>query len=284
MPYAIVDDVKLYYQIYGAELNLNNEEISTNPSLIVLHGGPGLDHTYEIPFLSKCSEFSQVIFLDHRGNGRSHDDNTHHWNLERWGNDVYYFCEYLGIKKPFVIGDSFGGHVAMQYSILHPEHPAGVILVDTEGQFNIEELLNAYEKKGGQVIRDIAKNCFENPTEKNMIAYMQHCIPLCAVNSIPDSLFKYCIMKPEITRHYDRQELISMNLIPELKKIKAPVLYLASTCNPVHRLDAAVKTKESFSSIVEFVTFENCGLVSIDAREKAISLIKDFVLKYHKNI
>ena len=40
------------------------------PTLIVLHGGPGFDHASLRPYFDRFSDSHQVIYLDHRGNGR----------------------------------------------------------------------------------------------------------------------------------------------------------------------------------------------------------------------
>ncbi len=39
--------------------------------LLVLHGGPGLNHSYFLPFLAKLEEKYRVIYYDQRACGRS---------------------------------------------------------------------------------------------------------------------------------------------------------------------------------------------------------------------
>ena len=41
--------------------------------------------------------------------------------MEQWGDDVVTFCDVLGIEKPVVIGNSFGGMVAIAYATRHPD-------------------------------------------------------------------------------------------------------------------------------------------------------------------
>ena len=280
MPYANLSDAKIFYEIYGSELRLEGDKTTSKPSLVVLHGA-GIDHTYLVPFLGQCSKFSQVIFLNHRGHGRSQYAD-HHWNLKTWGNDVFLFCEALGIQKPFVLGVSFGGHVAMQYSILHPDHAAGLILIDTEGEVKLEDLLNAFERRGGLEIRQIAESLFKNPTPENQFAYMQKCLPLCTTKPMQTSLFKYCIQSPEVSHHYTQTEFLSgFNFIPQLKNVTSPILYLSGSSSPLHTPENARRTAASFTSQIEFKVFEKAGLVSADAQEEAIEMINSFLLKHH---
>jgi pimeloyl-ACP methyl ester carboxylesterase len=37
------------------------------PTLLMLHGGPGADHSIYKPDCSGLAEFAQIVYLDHRG-------------------------------------------------------------------------------------------------------------------------------------------------------------------------------------------------------------------------
>jgi pimeloyl-ACP methyl ester carboxylesterase len=78
--------------------------------------------------MGTLADIVQVVYLDHRGNGRSGGDDPATWNLAQWGDDVRAFCDVLGIDKPIVYGASFGGMVALSYATRHPEHPGKLIL------------------------------------------------------------------------------------------------------------------------------------------------------------
>ena len=64
MPYANLGDVRIYYEIYGNELELTDNGICEKPTVVVLHGGPGIDHTFEVEFSRECSPFAQMILID----------------------------------------------------------------------------------------------------------------------------------------------------------------------------------------------------------------------------
>ena len=72
---------------------------------------------------SRIWRTSQIVYLDHRGNGRSSGNDPVTWNLAQWAGDVKAFCGALGIEKPIVYGASFGRMVALSYATRHPEHP-----------------------------------------------------------------------------------------------------------------------------------------------------------------
>lgn len=111
-----VNGAKLYFDVEGASLVPDDKRMREKPTLLLLHGGPGADHSIYKPAFSALSDVAQVIYLDHRGNGRSDECGSETWNLTQWGDDVKGFCDSLGIERPIVLGTSFGGYVALSLS------------------------------------------------------------------------------------------------------------------------------------------------------------------------
>src|SRR5262245_50294626 len=105
--YVLVNGVRLFFDVEGASLVPEGRTMREKPTLILLHGGPGLDHSIYKPTFSDLADIAQVIFLDHRGNGRSEPGSQQGWTLAQWADDVRGFCEALGIAHPIVFGASF---------------------------------------------------------------------------------------------------------------------------------------------------------------------------------
>src|SRR3989442_11466581 len=103
------------------------------------HGGPGIDHSRYRDFFSGFADVAQVVYLDHRGNGRSDAGPRERWRLEQWGDDVAAFCEALEIQKPIVMGESFGGMVALAYAVRHPEGPGKLVLCSTAARIDLDD-------------------------------------------------------------------------------------------------------------------------------------------------
>src|SRR5438046_8049316 len=111
-----VNGAKLFVDVEGAGLVPDGSRMRAKPTLVLLHGGPGFDHTIYKPAFSALADIVQIIYLDHRGNGRSAAGDSRTWNLAQWGDDVKGLCDGLGIDKPIVYGASFGGFVAQSYA------------------------------------------------------------------------------------------------------------------------------------------------------------------------
>ncbi len=284
MPFANLGDVKIHFEIYGSEYELLPSGIRKKPTLVAIHGDPGVDHNYyDVPFLANAATFAQVIFISQRGNGHSYDNNPERWNLRQWATDVYQFCNVLGLEKPFIHGVSMGGWVAQLYSSYYPSHAAGIILTDTEAFLDVSEIIKHYEMKGGKKISEIADQYFYQSSPTAMQDYFAHCIPLCSNIPIPAEWMERTILTPEVNAHFKENELLSFNLLEDIKKITAPVLFLTNTTNPLHLFKSAETTaKAMINTKVEFIPFENCGLVSMDAKDKALQHIHSFLNKHFK--
>jgi len=66
-----VDGARLFFDVEGAGLIPDGPQMRAKPTLLLLHGGPGFDHALYKPALSALADVAQVVYLDHRGNGRS---------------------------------------------------------------------------------------------------------------------------------------------------------------------------------------------------------------------
>jgi pimeloyl-ACP methyl ester carboxylesterase len=146
-----VNGVRLFFDVEGPKLVPDGPTMREKPVLLMLHGGPGFDHSIYRPAYSALADIAQVVYLDHRGNGRSEDGPREGWNLAQWGDDVRAFCDVLGIADPIVLGASFGGMVALAYATRHPAHPSRLILISTEaaGGSYREQRVALFERFGG---------------------------------------------------------------------------------------------------------------------------------------
>ncbi|MBV8357276.1 MAG: alpha/beta fold hydrolase, partial [Deltaproteobacteria bacterium] len=123
-----IGDSWLFFDVNGAKLRPEGPRMKEVPTLLLLHGGPGLDHSIFKPLMSVLTDVAQIVYLDHRAQGRSDRVAPNRWTLQTWADDVRDFCEALEITRPVVMGESFGGFVAMAYAERHPSHPGKLIL------------------------------------------------------------------------------------------------------------------------------------------------------------
>src|SRR5919206_1631792 len=88
--------------------NLNVEELGGGFPLIVLHGGPGLDHSMFRPYLDPLGEDFRVVYVDERGQGRSDRVDPKTLTLEVFARDVDLLAQALELEHFALLGHSFG--------------------------------------------------------------------------------------------------------------------------------------------------------------------------------
>ncbi len=103
-----VDGVRLFYHSVGAE--------DAYP-VIVLHGGPGLDHTEMHPWLDPLSDTFRLIYLDLRGHGRGEKVDPTTLSLSRYAEDVSALANQLGAQRYAILGHSYGSFIALTHAI-----------------------------------------------------------------------------------------------------------------------------------------------------------------------
>jgi pimeloyl-ACP methyl ester carboxylesterase len=96
---------------------LNVVEVGDGFPLILLHGGPGLDHSMFRPYLDPLGDEFQLLYVDERGQGRSERVDPETLSLEVFARDVDLLAEALELDEFALLGHSFGAIVATKHAI-----------------------------------------------------------------------------------------------------------------------------------------------------------------------
>lgn len=112
-------DVDLYVDVVGR-----------GDPVVLMHGGPSADLWTLGGFRRLADQFT-LVFYDHRCNGRSVGVPTESMTWDNLVADVEALRERLGYESWSVFGHSFGGHVALEYALRHPDRISRLVLMDT---------------------------------------------------------------------------------------------------------------------------------------------------------
>lgn len=280
MKVDIGDGFRLFFDVEGAKYVERDGVMVEKPTLVLLHGGPGFDHSAFKPKFSAFSDICQVVYYDHRGNGRSDYGDTALWNLDVWADDVVRFCDALGIEKPIVLGNSFGGMVAMRYLARHPEHPAKIVLSSTAAKMDLPAVYDMFDKLGGAEARAIAEKFWTAPSEEVMQEYLRICGPL--YTQTPGNALggNVVVRNPAVGAHFISGEQKTMDLIPGLENARCPVLLLAGSWDPVCPVSVMEAIRSALpTQHVQWELFENCGHgVFRDDPDRAFAILREFIL------
>jgi proline-specific peptidase len=148
-----------WYRIVGA-----GEELGKFP-LLALHGGPGATHDYLEPLEALAASGRRVIFYDQLGCGNSdqpHDSSL--WTIPLFVEEVGAIRSALGLDRVHLLGQSWGGQLALEYMLTRPSGVVSLTLASSlasatrwEGEarrlraalpLEVQQVLDAHEAAG----------------------------------------------------------------------------------------------------------------------------------------
>ena len=95
--------------------------------VLLLHGGPGLGYDYMLPLVAELeTDFRVAIFLQ-RGLEPSTVEGP--FTIARAIEDVVCVLDALGWSRAWMVGHSWGGHLALRFAAAHPARLLGILAV-----------------------------------------------------------------------------------------------------------------------------------------------------------
>lgn len=232
--------------------------IGQGEPLIIVHGGPVLDHSYFLPQLESLSENYQLIFYDQKVSGRSSIEvDSATMTLDGFAEDIESIRKAFKLDKVNLLGHSWGGLIAMTYAIKYNEHLNKLILSNS-----IAPNVSEWQMEGQVVSQKATENDFlerqaimtsgalqgEDPTEaiKKLlrISFRPQMADTTKLNELnlyvpKDYLLRsglFGLLAPDLT---------DFDLYPEINKITCPTLVLYGNREPSVYLHAT-KMAEAF--------------------------------------
>lgn len=120
----VIDEAghEIYYRLFG----------SGSETLVALHGGPGADQRSLARLGEIADEDLQVLLYDQLGSGQSDvPDDDSLWNVPRFVEEVETVRSKLELGRVHLFGQSWGGMLALQYALDHPEGIKSLVLSNT---------------------------------------------------------------------------------------------------------------------------------------------------------
>ena len=113
-----VGGVRLHYRDWGGD----------GRAVVLVHGLASTHHIWDLVAPLLARDFA-VIALDQRGHGES-DKPSGGYDFETVAGDLDGFLTELGIRRPVLVGHSWGGNVAVQHAASYPSVASGLCLID----------------------------------------------------------------------------------------------------------------------------------------------------------
>ena len=196
---------------------------------------PGGDHSGFKPAMSPLAATMQLVYFDHRGQGRSAKGDPARYTLDENVEDMEALRRHLGLGPIVSIGTSYGGMVAMAHAARYPDAVARLVLIVTAAHGGFIPRAEAYIRDHGtpeqiRVCQRLWSGTFATPAQ--MVEFYAVMGPLYSRRYDPALAMQTrdrAIHSPEpLNRAFAPGGVLrGFDLRPELAAITAPTLILA---------------------------------------------------------
>jgi proline iminopeptidase len=271
-----IDDTRLFVAERGAGL-----------SLIVLHGGPGLDHHEFADYLDPLGDACRLILVDQRSQGRSDVAPVHTWTLERMAQDVVMLARAMDLDRYAVLGHSYGAFVALQSVIDYPGMALATIvscgLPSMRYLEHLEENLASFEPVWlrQQVMDSWAREATAQ-TQEDFEAIMRDQWPFQFADPLDPRIERYLersagIYAPDVLRHFAQEGYGGIEVEDRLADIEQPVLVLAGR----HDRTCVPEASEAMAAAIpgaELLVFERSGhMPFVEEQDSYLAAVRGFL-------
>jgi len=259
--------------------------------LIVLHGGPGLDHRMFGDYLDLLGDQFRLLLVDQRAQGCSDPAPEETWTLQQMAHDVVLLAQALGLERYAVLGHSYGAFVALQNAVDFPGAAAQTIVSSGAPSVRLLEAvdrnLQAFEPQARrQQVTDswARETACQTQTEVESLLHDQ--LPFHFGDPLDPRIPVYeqrsagAVYSPGILRHFSQQEYGGIDVVDRLPQVPQPVLALAGRYDRTCPVEGA----QAIAGGVphgECVVFECSGhMTFVEENERYLSVVRDFLTRH----
>lgn len=214
-------------------------EVGQGHPILLLHGGPGLDHTQFRPWLDPLSDRFRVIYVDQRSQGRSDPAPEATWTLRQMSDDVSKLARAMDLASYAVLGQSYGSFVALQHAVDHGTASHYVLLgcvPSSRWLDRIEQNLAAVQPED---LRERITASWDMETEvqtaEEFLQLLRNQLPFHfadpggeACREFTEAIERHARLSPDVLRNFANNNYGAIEVEDRLGEIRPPVLVIGS--------------------------------------------------------
>ncbi|HEX2303726.1 MAG TPA: alpha/beta fold hydrolase [Gaiella sp.] len=197
--------------------------------LVVLHGGPGLDHTHLRPWLDPLGADFRLLYMDERGQGRSERVDPATLSLDVFARDVDLLAEALELDRFALLGHSFGAIITTYHAINLGTAAAYVISGGGDSSEKLMADVGASLEAMGEAGKPIAESweweqTVQTPDECAELMRIQ--TPFHFHGPPPPGFAEDTVYAADVLRHFATAGYGNFDYTPDLERVAKPTLIL----------------------------------------------------------
>jgi proline iminopeptidase len=259
------------------------QELGSGFPLIVLHGGPGMDHTMFRPYLDPLAEDFRVVYVDQRGQGRSERVDPDTLTLEVFARDIDLLAEALGLDEYAVLGHSFGAIVTTWHAVNLGTATAYVV---SGGGDSSEKLLADVDAsleamgEAGVPIADSWEQEKTVETEEELKELVRVQMPFHFAGDPPPGYGDETVGTPDVLRHFANVGYGDFDYTPDLSRVRKPTLLVVGEKDRTTTTRAARVLHEGIAGS-ELLVIPGVGHMSlVEAQDEYLDAVRGFLRRY----
>ena len=276
----------VWYRVVG------DREASGKLPLLCLHGGPGATHDYLEPLEAMAATGRRVIFYDQLGAGNSdHPHNPSMWSVQLFVEELGVVRRALGLDRMHLLGQSWGGMLAMEYALTQPDGLTSLVVADSPA--SMPQWVAEADRLRADLPRDVQQALLKHEAagttdsteyqEAMLVFYRRH---LCRVDPLPDCVnrtFEKLAQYPEVYNTMNGPSefhvigtLKNWDITKRLREIRVPTLVIGGRYDEA--TPAITETIHRGISGSQWVIFENSShMPHVEETEHYMQVLREFL-------
>lgn len=259
---------------------LNVEEVGSGFPVVVLHGGPGLDHSVFRPYLDVLGDEFRLLYVDERGHGRSDRVDPQTLSLEVLARDVDLLAAALDLDEFALLGHSFGAIIATHHAIEIGTAAAYVISAGGDSSAGLDADVEASLAALGDDEAKIRASWEQEKTvetDEQLRELIRDQMPFHFHGEPPTGYGEDAASSPEVLRHFANVGYGDFDYRPSLARVNKPTLVLVGEHDRTTTPRAARALHEGIPGS-ELVVVPDAGHMSfVEQTDAYVAAVRDFL-------
>lgn len=258
--------------------------------VLVLHGGPGLDHHMFGDYLDPLTDRFRLVLVDQRSHGLSDPAPEETWTLGQMALDVTSLAKAMGLTRYAVLGHSYGAFVALENAV---DLPAAALTIVSSGipsarflahvDHNLE-LFEPVERRQAVALSWAREKVAR--TQEDVANLLHDQLPFHFANPLDPRIAEYeartagARYAPDVLRSFANQSYGGIEVEDRLGCVRHPTLVLAGRYDRTCSVEASEAIAQGLPD-GELVVFEQSGhMTFVEETEKYIETVSSFLERH----
>jgi proline-specific peptidase len=276
----------MFVTVNGVRLRVDVQ--GQGPAIYAHHGAPGIgNHRSGKRALSPLADAFRVVTFDARGSGES--DALPPYTHAKWVADLDALRDHFGDERIILKGGSYGGYVALEYALAHPERVSHLILRDTSASRRFEALArrNALARAAEfpAIDEQLLDSLFEGRVASDDALREAYATiaPLYDAKADPAKVaarLAAATFRADTHNQAFSRNLPGYDLTARLHEITVPTLIVVGRHDWITPVEAAEEIEAGIPH-AELVVFENSGhSPQLEENERFIATVRGFLARH----